>query len=397
MIFREKILTALENSVGQFVLYQRELNEQIATYRAALENLVGMNKETITELLAETNRPSGAIPTEEFYSAESMVLAFEKSFANREEAREWAYVTLLNHTTFAADGSQLMPTKDFSIPLAAVQTGWFENPHRTEGTYIKDTTFEILSPDEVMVRTAGDIEASFQAVQQRRYALEIEAIKKFMTKTLESGFDATQPPVVFFDNLLVISFAELLPESQRDFYVNEIIALLDKSKETGIPVIGYIDTSMARDLVNLLITIFPDLNESPKLQDAALLTRQMKWGDRTPLFRCARAGILEQYGETWRRDLGFVYLKTTADAPPSRIDVPMWVYEKGLLEYVLNIIRGEVIVGNGYPYVIEAADATAVITQQDRERFYAIFQEFAERNGFQFTRARKAISKSQRR
>ena len=101
--------------------------------------------------------------------------------------------------------------------------------------------------------------------------------------------------------------------------------------------------------------------------------------------------------DEWRREIGFVYLKTTGDAPPSRIDLPMWVYERGLLDDVMNIIRGEIIVGNGYPYVIEAADATAVIGAQDRETFYAIFQDFAERNGFRLSRARKAISKSQRR
>jgi hypothetical protein len=397
MIYREKILTALENCAGEFALYDREVREQVASYNQALIEIARMSAEVLIAKLAESKTATGAIPTEDFYQAQSFVIPFEQEFTNREAAREWAYRVLLNRTTFAADGSQIMPTKDFSIPVAAVQVGWFENPHTTEGAYIKDATFEVLSPDIVMVRTGGDIEASFQAVQQRRYTMEIEAIKNFMTTTAQKGIDQKKPPIVFFDNLLVISFADILPEKQRDAYVAEIVSLLNKSKETGIPVIGYIDTSMARDLVNMIQIINPDLNESPKLQDAALLINQMKWGDRTPLFRCARQGILEDYGEAWRRDIGFCYLRTTADAPPSRIDVPMWVYERGLLDDVMDIIRGEIIVGNGYPYVIEAADQTAVVSTQDREAFYAIFQDFAERNGFKLSRARKAISKSQRR
>ena len=34
--------------------------------------------------------------------------------------------------------------------------------------------------------------------------------------------------------------------------------------------------------------------------------------------------------------------------------------------------------GNGYPYAVETADAVAVITMQDRERFYRLLQEFAD-------------------
>ena len=35
--------------------------------------------------------------------------------------------------TFAADGSQLLPGRELSLPVAAVQVAWFENPHTREG------------------------------------------------------------------------------------------------------------------------------------------------------------------------------------------------------------------------------------------------------------------------
>jgi hypothetical protein len=123
----------------------------------------------------------------------------------------------------------------------------------------------------------------------------------------------------------------------------------------------------------------------------------MSWGDRTAFMICARRGILDQYGEVWRRSIGFTYLKTSADNPPARLDLPLWVYNRGLLDYVLDTVRGEVVVGNGYPYVIEAADQTAVLSGRDRELFYAVFQEFAERESLNLRVARKAISKAHRR
>jgi hypothetical protein len=396
MIYRDKILSALENCESEFAFYDSDLKEQIASYNQALEQVCEMGREELSAKLELSNAP-GAIPTEEFFAGQSFIIPFTEVWTNREQAREWAYQALLGRTTFAADGSQIMPTKDFSIPIAAVQVGWFENPHTTDGAYIKDAVFEILPPEKILVRSKGDTEASEQVVHQRRYAMEIEAIKNFLRATSQKGFDKERPPVVFFDSLLVISFADILPETQRDFYVGEILSLLQTSKETGIPVIGYVDTSVSRDLVNMLLEIIPELSDSPKLQDAVLLAPRMKWGDRTPLFICARQGVLEFYGEEWRRHVAFCYLKTTGDAPPSRVDLPLWVYEQGLLDYVLDAVRGEVIVGNGYPYVIEAADQTAVISMQDREVFYAAFQEFAGRKGFDLRIARKAISKAHRR
>jgi hypothetical protein len=123
----------------------------------------------------------------------------------------------------------------------------------------------------------------------------------------------------------------------------------------------------------------------------------MSWGDRTPLFQCARSGILASYSERWQRGIGFVYLKTAGDGPPARLDLPLWVYERGLLEYVIDTVRAEVIAGNGYPYAIETADATAVLTARDRELFYSIFQDFAQRERIGLRIARKAISKAMRR
>ena len=51
-----------------------------------------------------------------------------------------------------------------------------------------------------------------------------------------------------------------------------------------------------------------------------------------------------------------------------------------MLDEALDVVRAEVIAGNGYPYAIEAADAVAVISLRDREEFYRVFQDFAARN-----------------
>lgn len=391
MIYRNKILAALESRRADFTHFQSDLRAQLSAYAEALDQINSISRDELMARLGESAAP-GALPAE----ALDIVIPFDHEWQNREEARAWSFEVLLGRTTFSADGSQILPSKDFSVPVAAVQVGWFENPHTPGGHYTKDAAFEILSPAEVMVRTGGATEISEQVVHMRRYGLEVGVIKNFMNGATARGFDPAKPPIVFFDSLLVISFAELLPDEQRRRYVAEIVSLLETSKKTGVPVVGYVDTSFARDLINMLQAAF-DLPDAQKVHDAMLLAPRMRWGDRTALFRCARQGILDSYGDEWRRNVAFLYLKTSSDAPPSRIDVPMWVYERGLLDYVVDTVRGEVIVGNGYPYAIEAADQTAVLDARDREMFYAIFQEFAEREQLNLSRARKAISKAHRR
>ena len=388
-------MAALDGSRFDFTSFENDLRAQFAIYAGALDQLSAISVDELDVRLGKSDSP-GALVTEEFRDARSLVIPFEHEWRNHEEARAWGMEALLGRTTFAADGSQILPSKDFSVPVAAVQVGWFENPHTVNGGYVKDARFEIIPPSEVMVRTGGATEISEQAVHRRRYGMEVGAIKNYILQTSGRGFDPERPPVVFFDSLLVISFAELLPDDQREYYVAEITSLLATSKKTGIPIVGYIDTSFARDLINMLQVAF-DLDDAQKINDAGLLSSRMKWGDRSVLFRCARCGILDSYGEEWRRHIAFLYLKTSSDASPSRLDVPLWVYERGLLGYVVDTVRGEVIVGNGYPYAIEAADQTAVITTRDREAFYALFQEFAEREHMNLRISRKAISKAHRR
>jgi hypothetical protein len=120
----------------------------------------------------------------------------------------------------------------------------------------------------------------------------------------------------------------------------------------------------------------------------------MKWGDRSQAYICARD---DKVSERYYEDVIFVYLKTSSDHPPARLDFPRWIYEEGLHESVIDIVRAECLVGNGYPYPAETADAVAVLGIEDRERFYKLFQEFAQKNNMPLRFSKKAISKRMRR
>ena len=394
MIYRDKVIAALGSRAADFAQFDTEVMTQYALYREALERIGAMSRDELLARLNEFDSP-GAMPTPEFDNAKHMVIPFGAAWNNHEDARQWAYTTLLGRTTFAADGSQILPSKDFSVPVAAIQVAWFENSHTPEGTYVKDVAFDVLPPSEV-VSAMSPTGVSEPAVHRRRYAAEIQAIRDYMYRTAERGVEAERPPVVFFDSLLVISFADAFAPEERQFYVAEITSLLEASETTGVPIVGYVDNSFARDLA-VMIHAASGLPESHKVHDGRLIGPRMAWGDRTPMFKCARRGILEQYGDKWKDGVGFVYLKTGGEDPPARLDIPSWVYDRGLLDYCVDTVRAEAIVGGGYPYPIETADAAAVLTMRDRETFYQAFQEFAEVHELRLRIARKALSKAHRR
>lgn len=398
MLHTGRAAQALDANVSRFTGYDRGLSDQLRTYGDAMLALSGRRADEISRTLP--SGPSGARPSEEWDARRHPVLTSGLAFAHHEEAREWAAQTLFDRLTFAADGSQIQPVPDVSVPVAAVQVGWFENPHNPAVQYVKDVRVEILPPDEVFVERNGVSVFSDQAVSLKRFRMEVDALCEWMHE--HAGVRPL--PLAFFDGSLVVSFAENLEPRTRDFYIEQAVRLLSTSERTQVPVIGFVDNSRARDLSTMLTHVDRATSRSELVTDATILEPLMAWGDRTPAWICDRSGVLGQYKTTLPQGdlslsdrVAFVYLKTSGVAPPARLEFPRWVVEGGHTEDLMQVVRGEVVVGNGYPYVIETADALAVITAEDRRRFYQMFQQFAHHNGIRLGIASKIQSKDRRR
>jgi NurA domain len=401
MIQRDKILKQLQSKRDQFVAFEDSFQDEAGKYHDALDRMAMLPSSELTRKLATVKAP-GALPTEEFDAAAGLRIDFPHKWKNHQEAREWAFDALLDHPTFAVDGSQIRPDDDFSIPVAAVQVAWFENRHTVDGRYVKDARFEVLTPEDLTVDFGDDRVISEQQVNLRRFELEIESLRATMEKLSAPGGDDAKLAVAFFDSSLVISFADRLQGEAQERHVRAMLELLRSSEKTGVPVVGYVDGSRSRDLVHMAASLFK-LNDAEKIHDAWLVDSRLTWGARTPMFVCARGGadrkqlsVLEKF-EEFRRGVGFVYLKTSATAPPARLEIPLWVLERGLLSQVIDLVIAEVVVGNGYPYVIQSADAAAVINSRDRDAFYAIFQRFAREHEIGLRISQKTASKSRRR
>jgi hypothetical protein len=405
MLYRNLLVDALRERREDFMRFDSAWRTDVRDYAGRLKALDGRTAQSVREAVGGARTP-GALPSAELDQIGSFVVPFGRSWRTHEEARRWAIDVLQDRVTFAADGSQLLPGREITLPVAAVQVAWFENPHTRDGKYRKEARFDIVSPVELLEGSADRLSAE-TVVGLHRFRMEMDALRAFLEAKKNWRARKERTPVAFFDGTLLMSFA--LPQTKiQDAYVDALVELVRVSRETEVPLVGFIDQSYARDLVRLLDALDEEHagSRSRALYDAQLLHTPVEtdvpalrlWGDRTILYYCLREGLSTRFlDERGVPLVGFTYLQTTGESAPARLDVPVWIYEAGLLDDVLETVRAECVGGLGYPYAIETADAAAVITGRDREQFLRAIAEFAERESFAFNVSRKALSKIRRR
>jgi hypothetical protein len=405
MLYRTHVISALEKTREEFARFERSLRGEVAELAARLQALAGRTgAEVRRESRADVARV--AFPSGELEHAGGAVVPFRESWRSHEEARRWALEALRGRVTFAADGSQIFPGRDANIPVAAVQIASFENPHTPEGRYFKDVHFEIVTPEQLLGR-AGDYESPEQIVAIRRFELEARAVCDFLERRRGWRGRGERAPLAFFDNTLLVASLRKGTDRHLSQRMAEALAeLILLSRDAEVPVVGYVDHSYAHDIAGLLAALNQDLPES-NAYDAQILRARVggrgepplaRWGERTIFWHCQRPNLSEVFfDEAGEPLVGFVYLQTTGDGHPARLDIPAWVHEAGLVEEVADAVRAECVVGNGYPYAIETADQAALMNARDREQFLRVVQDFAAEHRLDLRLSRKALSKGRRR
>lgn len=412
MLYQDHLAKALREQQDDFVSFCQVWREEArdCARRLDLALTAGNVAQVNHAALASGERKGpGALLSAEFEHLTSALVPFKQRWRSHEESRRWAIEVLRDRVTFAVDGSQFFPGRDISLPTAAVQVAFFENPHSIAGTYRKEARFFVVTPRELL-EGYGDAQWTAESVIGfRRFEEETRSLGEFIER--QSGWRARgeRTPIGFFDGTLLISYAGSRNPLQSK-YIEAVVKLVKLSRDRQVPIIGFIDQSYARDIVNFVSSVSPSTNGgNSSIYDAQMLRalgngdndeRPLvdSWGDRTGFFLCAREGLKDAFSDEHGAPLvGFVYLQTTSNGEPARLDIPAWIHSAGLLETVVDAVRAECVVGNGYPYALETADAAAVITNLDRERFLRAMQDFAGRENLEFLVSRKPASKTRRR
>ena len=383
-----QVQAILQRKRTHFHNFRKSQQSSLDRYQTAWTSLCQTPTDELHDWLADQHGNLGARPLTPLNSKTTGICRSGLQWNNREHSLQWVDRHLSGVTTFAVDGSQIFPSKDLSLPVALVQIGWFENPHSPDASYTKDIELDVMTPKDLEL---GDSSKPLERmVNKHRFMMETQRLVRYIEQVRDA-----ENCLVFFDGALVATFADAYEDDDRKEYINALGTLLQASETHRVPLVGYVDSSSAHDLTTLLGHHCPKVAGIPKVEDTRLLNRYMQWGDRTPMIRCDRIGILSDYGEHKKR-IAFTYLKTNQGLP-ARLEMPIWMHEAGICDRVINWVRAETIVGGGYPYAIETADQTAVLQTHDRQIFFRILQDWANQEELQLRWSRKMMSKLRRR
>ena len=191
----------------------------------------------------------------------------------------------------AVDGSQLLPWRDASLPVALVQAGTFENPHQPPTPYLKEVDTELLLPDDLGAGEAEAAEArAGAALGYSRARSSTSSVSSWRRVPLSHGWSIMRgrhattvrwKVVAFCDGSLIVSFAVKMQPVYRKRYVDAARELLAVSEACRVPLIGYIDTSYARDIVTMLGSLDDGRGEG-SLREGRGIGDALLWQGRWP-------------------------------------------------------------------------------------------------------------------
>lgn len=316
---------------------------------------------------------------------------FLEKLDSRQKATDWALNVLRSRSVAAVDGSQIFPSSDISVPLGLAQACTVINSHTGGNCASTSAIIELMTPMDF--EADGSYAYAQAPVSLRRFELECRQMIGHM--------ESHPGNIVFMDGSLVLSFITKSGEKEMMKYVKAVVDVIKASEHTKSPVAAYTDMSMSKDLVTFMRHVFR-LPPSGRLTDAFLLYRSMQWGDRTRIFLSDRddrvlksdSSVLDLYGDC-RDKVAFFYIQSGGGLA-SKVEVPRWCADEGLIEDIADVIRAECIIRPGYPDIIHRAHEHAAITYSESELFNIMLEGFARKHNINLFKSEKAFNKQLR-
>lgn len=276
-------------------------------------------------------------------------------------------------TVIASDGSQILPDPHAIALYYLINTGSITYRHgsnRKPETY-NPTPRLCFEPEELLDELGRLISPG--EVNVKRDLAELEVLIDRV-----SYHNLTDEPVVtLMDGQLSLRVIDL-PFDRQQQYQEQYVGLLDRLREFGGLLAGYIDRPRSTFVLALLhlASLEPAaiseeslrLNPFRHLTDIELFDF-LQPGQRSAVFS-VRAKGLEKYQQAGH-GIHFFYLnvgQTTGGPALARVEIPAWLAaEEKALDVVHAVIVRQARITGGYPYVLARADELAIITNEERE------------------------------
>lgn len=305
-------------------------------------------------------------------------------------------------TVVATDGSQIAPSHHEIAWCYVLNVGRILYTYGTGEPPLQDSRPSLHHREGDMRPTLGsravamseELLGALRDVQERQALVELAHL----------AVARRHPAIALSDGTLILWMLEDKPEAVREALLADHLACLDTLRDLRVPVAGYLSGTRAAEVTGLLrLAACPKPRlvcetcalETPPCEaahwpvsDRRLWESRLAPGERSPLF-ASRAGILARYGP--HRVL-FFYLHVGAEV--ARIEVPAWVAEDAeLLARVHALCYDQAQKGMGYPIALQEAHNQAVVTREDRARFFSLLGARMQQLGVRVSQSHKQLKK----
>jgi len=352
--------TKIIDEYGKLEKYREELRGEYVNF---LPN-VGLE-----EVVSTLGAASGAIPVEAF----KRYVPLEHNFEDQTTMKQWAVEILSDRVIVAVDGSQIFSSADFNIPIGFVQAGAFWVSYgKKHSNFGQDILSDVLIGNSAIEKHEQSEPLHDMSINLVRLAKELELALKVVERHQEKGLSAC----LLIDGSLILRFLRRADEEIKKAMCKEIVQLLRICERKLIPVAGYVDYSLAKDVTSTLEKL-SGKDYDIKVSDVSVVGPFLEeggFGARTPVFRMKHS-LLHEYYEEFSDDIYFFYQKIHSDLPV-RVEFPRWIYNANLVNDLAQVIAAQAVIGDGYPYVLLRAHETAILGGADRDRFFEVVTWF---------------------
>ena len=292
-------------------------------------------------------------------------------------------------TVVAADGSQIMPSHHEVVPAFLLNIATVVLNYGNGGGAAFTNTPSLFYRDEDLYLDYGGerVQVTGDLLGMRRTLMEFGSLIEQAAAVRNGG-----AVCALSDGSLILWQLVERPSNYQESVLTDFLACLDRGRQQGIPIIGYISRPRSRDVVNALrVGLCPEdapnydrcpyeRDERPPcaqiegLTDRRLFAKLLKAGERSQVFGSA-SRILNKYGA---HRIGFFYLHVGSEIV--RVELPQWVgTDAALLDLVHAVAYDQAQKGMGYPVALAEAHQQAVVRGAERDLFYdmvtAVFRQ----------------------
>lgn len=220
-------------------------------------------------------------------------------------------------------------------------------------------------------------------VSLERTILELQTLAELAVGSME----LRAAVVAFVDGSLIPWSVEKLSEKYQAHFLERLAATMKVFQDNAIPIVGYLSSSRATDVVNMLrVDICPydisdcrvhcgQLNEEAfpcskiwPLSDRQLFYDKLVKGQRSSAFMSG-AAVMRNWQEEQR--ICFSYIHVGSEI--ARVEFPGWLMQKPqILEQAFAVVMAQANKGMGYPICLAEAHHLAVIRGHERTKFFEL-------------------------